>query len=69
MNNIVIQEQVTKIDRSHSYNDGIESYLLDKDIVLGKNHKLGDKIYELNTFILNDVSYYSSYCIPMNNLL
>lgn len=59
MNNIVLQEQVTNIGRSYSYNDGIkDSYLLDKVIVLCNNHKIGDKIYDLNKFTLNDVTYY-----------
>ena len=59
MSNIVTQEQVIKMGRSYSYNDGIEdSYLLDKVIVLCNNHELGDNIYDLNKFTLNNVTYY-----------
>jgi hypothetical protein len=59
MNNIVVQEQVTKIGRSYSYNDGIEdSYLLDDIIVLSKNQTIGDGILNLNKFTLNNVTYY-----------
>jgi len=59
MNNIVLQEQVTKIGRSYTYNDGIEeSYLLDEVIVLSKNQKLGDGILDLNKFTLNNITYY-----------
>ena len=59
MNNIVLQPQVIKIGRSYSYNNNIEdSYLLDEVIVLRNNHELGNKIYDLNTFTLNNVTYY-----------
>ena len=59
MNNIVLQEQVTKIGRSYTYSDDIkDSYLLDDVIVLSKNQTLGDGILDLNKFTLNNVTYY-----------
>jgi hypothetical protein len=59
MNNIVLQEQVTKIGRSYTYNDGIEeSYLLDDVIVLSKNQTLNNRILDLNKFTLNNITYY-----------